>query len=152
MPEASAPALVPIKVLSQAHFFSGLTAKQLELVCSISLMRECAEGCQVYNIGEPAKTLYVLSEGMVRFAIGFRNRSASGGEILKRGHVFGWSALTPGARVHLATASCLTPCTLLAIDGDGLIHLMEQDHTLGYSIMKQLNLLITGTLTAFAAG
>ena len=34
----------------------------------------------------------------------------------------------------------------------GLIELMNGDHTLGYHLMTQLNLLITGTLTAFAAG
>jgi CRP-like cAMP-binding protein len=152
MSETATPALSPITVLSQSSFFSGLTARQLELVCNISVVRECEEGFQIYNVGDPAKILYVLSEGMVRFVIGFRNRHTPGGDILKRGKVFGWSALTLGARVHLATASCITPCTLLAVDGDSLIRLMEQDHTLGYSIMKQLNLLITGTLTAFAAG
>jgi hypothetical protein len=29
---------------------------------------------------------------------------------------------------------------------------MEQDTALGFQLMKQLNLLVTGTLTAFAAG
>jgi len=30
--------------------------------------------------------------------------------------------------------------------------LMDQDHGLGYRVMKQLNVLITGNLTAFASG
>jgi hypothetical protein len=29
---------------------------------------------------------------------------------------------------------------------------MEADHSLGYRLMKQLNALITGNLTAFASG
>lgn len=152
MPEASALALTPSKVLSKTAFFAGLTAEQLDLVSNISRLRECAEGCQIYCIGETAKTLYVLIDGMVRFAIGYGNRNASAGDILRRGQVFGWAALTPSANLRVATASCLTPCTVLTIDGDGLIALMEQDHTLGFRIMKQLIILITGTLTAFAAG
>ena len=36
--------------------------------------------------------------------------------------------------------------------GDTLNDLMEQDTALGFQLMKQLNLLVTGTLTAFAAG
>jgi toluene monooxygenase system ferredoxin subunit len=152
MLDAPALPLTPFKILSQTDFFGGLTAKQLEFIASISQLQEFEEGRHVYNIGEPAKTLYVLIEGMVRFAIGFGKRNASAGNILRRGQVFGWAALTPSANLRIATASCLTPCTILAIDGDKLIKLMEQDHTVGYRIMKQLNLLIAGTLTAFAAG
>ena len=152
MPEAAALPPTPIRILSETAFFAGATAKQLGRVSSISRFEEWEEGCQIYNIGEPAKILYVLIEGMVRFAIGYGNRNASAGDILQRGQVFGWAALTPSANLRVATASCLTPCTVLAIDGDSLLSLMEEDHTMGYRIMQQLSLLITGTLTAFAAG
>lgn len=142
----------PIDILSQTDFFAVLTPEQLERVSGISQLQECAEGCRIYNHGEPAKYFYVLIEGMVRFAIGFGNRNASAGDILRRGKVFGWAALTPGAKYRIATASCVTPCTVLAIHGDAFIDLMEQDYALGFQVMKRLNLLITGTLTAFAAG
>ena len=142
----------PVVILSQTDFFAGLAPYQLQRVSAISGLREIGEGCTIYNLGEPARDFYVLVEGMVRFAIGSGNRSASAGDILRRGQVFGWAALAPNAKHRIATATCLTPCTVLAIDGNALDELMEQDHSLGYRIMKQLNLLITGTLTAFAAG
>ena len=66
--------------------------------------------------------------------------------------MFGWAALTPGCNQRIATASCLSPCDILAVDGADLMNLMEQDHTLGYRLMTQLTQLITGTLTAFAGG
>lgn len=141
-----------MQILSQTGFFSGLSKEQLMRVSSASRIEECAEGSQIYKIGETAKTLYVLIDGMVRFAIGYGNREASAGDILRHGQVFGWSALTPPCSVRIATASCLSPCNVLAIDGDSLLDLMEQDHTLGYRLMSQLNILITGTLTAFAGG
>jgi len=142
----------PIDVLSQTDFFAVLSREQLGRVSGISQVQECAEGCQIYSHGDPAKYFYVLVEGTVRFAIGFGNRNASAGDILRRGKVFGWAALTPGAKYRIATASCVAPCTVLAIDGDGFVSLMEQDNALGFQVMKRLNLLITGTLTAFAAG
>lgn len=152
MPEAAALPPTPIRILSQTVFFAGLTTEQLERISSISRFEEWEEGRQIYNIGEPAKVLYVLIEGMVRFAIGYGTRNASAGDILRRGQVFGWAALTPRANLRIATASCLTSSTVLAIDGDSLLSLMEEDHTMGYRIMHQFSLLITGTLTAFAAG
>lgn len=139
-------------ILSQTRFFSGLSKEQLMLVSSAGRIEDYAEGYQIYKIGETAKTLYVLIDGMVRFAIGYGEREASAGDILRHGQVFGWAALTPTSNVRIATASCLSPCNVLAIDGDSLLYLMEQDHTLGYRLTSQLNILITGALTAFAGG
>ena len=141
-----------MQILSQTGFFSNLSREQLMLVSSASRIEECAEGYQIYKIGETANTLYVLIDGMVRFAIGYGRREASAGDILRCGQVFGWAALTPTSSVRIATATCLSPCTVLAVDGDRLLHLMEQNHTLGYRLTSQLNILITGTLTAFAGG
>jgi len=139
-------------ILSQAGFFSGLSKEQIMRMSSVSRIEEYPEGSQIYKIGETATTLYVLIEGVVRFAIGYGNREASAGDILHPGQVFGWSALTPPCSVRIATASCLSPCSVLAIDGNSLLEQMELDHTLGYRLLTQLNILITGTLTAFAGG
>ena len=145
-------AMVPAVILAQTGFFGQLTPHQIERVAALSTVQDCDEGQQVYRIGDPANVVYVLLRGMVRHSIGFGGRNASVGDILRRGEVFGWAALTPSCNVRIATASCLSPCSFLAIDGAGLIALMEQDHTLGYRLMAQLNRLITGTLTAFAGG
>jgi CRP/FNR family transcriptional regulator, cyclic AMP receptor protein len=143
---------VPTDVLSQTDFFAVLTPEQLQRVAAISQLQEHPEGVRIYNHGDPATYFYVLADGIVRFVIGFGNRNASAGDILRRGNVFGWAALTPGAKSRIATASCVTRCTVLAIDGDALNDVMEQDTALGFQLMKQLNLLVTGTLAAFAAG
>lgn len=152
MTNLSATATTPLVILSHTDFFRDLTPDQLRRVAELSNVKEGNEGELIYNIGEVAGTVYVLVHGMVRLAIGRGSRNASAGDILRRGEVFGWAALTPASSVRIATASCLTSCRILAIDGAGLIELMEGDHTLGYHLMTQLNLLITGTLTAFAAG
>jgi toluene monooxygenase system ferredoxin subunit len=89
---------------------------------------------------------------MVRFTIGLGSRSAQAGQVLRRGEVFGWAALVESAQKRIATALAITPCTVLAINGDQLTIMMEEDHTLGYRIMRELNELITGNLTAFASG
>ncbi len=152
MTNESAKVLTPVAILSQTVFFRELTPGQIERVAALSEMQQCERGQQVYRIGEPAKAIYVLVQGTVRMAVDFGSRNASAGDVVRRGEVFGWAALTPSCNLRIATASCLTPCSFLAVDGAGLVRLMEHDHTLGYRVMKQLTLLITGTLTAFAGG
>ena len=142
----------PSRILSQTNFFSQLTPSQLERVAALGTVQDCEEGQQVYRVGDPANVVYVLVHGTVRHAIGFGGRNASVGDILRRGELFGWAALTPPRNVRIATACCLTPCRFLVIDGAGLIALMDHDHTLGYRLVTQLNRLITSTLTTFAGG
>lgn len=144
--------LTPSVVLAQTVFFRDLDKSQIERVASLAEMQECTGGQQIYRIGEPAKAVYVLVAGTVRMAIAYGSRNANAGDVVRRGEVFGWAALTPRCNLRIATASCLTPCRFLAVDGAGLVNLMEEDHTLGYFVMKQLTQLITGTLTAFAGG
>lgn len=144
--------LTPALVLSSTEFFCDLSTSQIKKISAISEVQECAVHGDIYKHGERARHFYVLVEGMVKFAVGISDRNAPAGDVLRRGNVFGWAALTPPSHYRIATASCLTPCTVLAISGEELLRLMEEDHTLGFQIMKQLNLLITGTLAAFVAG
>lgn len=139
------------EIIAGTAFFGGLAGEHLEAIVRLCQREDYPEGYRIYNIGEPARTFYVLVDGMVRFAIGFGPRKASAGEVLRRGGVFGWAAISQGMPHRIATATCLTRSTVLAIDGMALFELMEARHSLGYHVMKQLNLLITGKLTDFAA-
>ncbi len=53
------------------------------------------------------------------------------------GNIFGWSALTGGAR-RTATATSTQPTKVIAISAHHLKSLCETNHTLGYELMKRL--------------
>jgi toluene monooxygenase system ferredoxin subunit len=139
-------------ILAHTAFFSELAPQQLDRVSQLARIEEYPQASCIYGLGDAASDFYVLVDGMVRFTIGLGTRQTHAGQILKRGEVFGWAAVVESAQKRIASALCITPCTVLAMNGDQLLILMEQDHSLGYRIMKQLNVLITGNLTAFASG
>lgn len=140
------------EVLAQARFFSGLTRAQLDRVSAIARVERFPQDTRIYNLGDNADNFFVLADGMVRFTLGLGKRETSAGEIIRRGDVFGWAALIESAQKRIATAFCLTACEVIALDGNDLIALMENDHDIGYAIMKQLSVLLTSELTSFAAG
>ena len=140
------------EILAQTRFFRELSARQIAQVASLGRVEEYPQDTLIYSLGEPAVDFYVLVDGMVRFTIGLGTRRTHAGQVLKRGEVFGWAALVESAQQRIAGALAITLCTVIAINGDQLLILMDQDHSLGYRIMKQLNVLITGNLTAFASG
>lgn len=138
--------------LAGTGFFAGLAPAQLERVAELATLQALPQGALVYSIGAPATSFYVLVEGTVRFTIAVGSRQTSGGQLIRRGEVFGWAALVEPSPGRIASAVCVSPCTVLAIDGKRLLALAESDHGIGYRIMKRLSLLISANLTSFVAG
>ena len=141
-----------MEVLEQARFFSGLTKGQLERVATLGRSRSFPQDTRIYTVGDAVDDFYVLADGMVRFTLGLGKRETSAGDIIRRGDVFGWAPLVEGHARRIATAYCLTPCEVIAIDGGALNALMESEAALGYALMKKLAVLLTSELVAFAAG
>ena len=139
-------------VLGEARFFSGLAKIQLGRVAALGRMRSFPQDTRIYTVGDAVDDFYVLADGMVRFTLGLGKRETSAGDIIRRGEVFGWAPLVEGQPRRIATAYCLTPCEVVAIDGAALMALMESDSAIGYALMKKLAVLLTSELVAFAAG
>lgn len=140
------------EIVAATAFFAGLDPAQRARVAALGRIESYRQSNQIYDIGDAAADFYVLVDGMVRFSIGLGSRRAAAGQVLRRGEVFGWAALVEQAPQRIASAFCITPCSVLAINGDQLLLMMEADHSLGYRLMQQLNALITGNLTSFASG
>lgn len=141
-----------IRALSESPFFADLTREQLESLSRLFSALEFSEGSEIYDLGQQAVAFYVLADGLVSFTIGHGNRHTSGGQVIRSGQVFGWAAIVEGAQRRIATAYCMTPCRLLTANGTDLIKAMDMDHSMGFHVMKQLTLLITGELSAFVSG
>ena len=139
-------------VLAQAHFFSSLTEAQRARVAALGHALSFPQDTRIYTVGDAVDNFYVLADGMVRFTLGLGKRDTAAGDIIRRGDVFGWAPLVEGYSRRIATAYCLTPCTVIALGGAELLQLMEGDQSLGYAIMKRLAVLLTSELTTFAAG
>jgi toluene monooxygenase system ferredoxin subunit len=139
-------------VIEQASFFSALTPGQLKRVASVGKYVGFQSRKDIYRIGDEAQSCYVLVRGSVRFNLALGTRTAAAGEIIRGGELFGWAALIRTAQRRIATASCVTNCDVVAIDGNSLLDLMDEDNSLGYAIMSRVSLLITSTITALVTG
>jgi CRP-like cAMP-binding protein len=139
-------------VLGEARFFSGLDQARLARVAALGRARSFPQDTRIYTVGDAVDDFYVLADGMVRFTLGLGKRDTAAGDIIRRGDVFGWAPLVEGHARRIATAYCLTPCEVIAIEGGALTRLMESDPGLGYALMKKLAVLLTSELVAFAAG
>ncbi|MFB3149707.1 MAG: cyclic nucleotide-binding domain-containing protein, partial [Alphaproteobacteria bacterium] len=64
------------------------------------------------------------------------------GSVMTAGTIFGWAALLEAQPRRLATATCLEPSRVLAINGRALLQIFDRDTAAGYTVMRRLAAMI----------
>ena len=134
-------------VLAEHPFLNGMSEAQLELLvgCASNVVFKAGEF--IIREGEDAEKFYIIRHGKVliethlpqKGTIIIRSRTA--------GEILGWSWLVPPYRWHF-DARAVEVTRAIALDGKCLREKCEEDHDLGYEIMKRFALIIAERLEA----
>ena len=79
-----------------------------------------AQGATIFAQGDPSAAVYVIEHGEVAISVG-QGRDAVEVARLHAGDLFGESGVLEG-RTRAATATALTPCTVLTTDAETFLH------------------------------
>lgn len=130
--------MVGVSELEKLEFFGIFPQKQLEEVAKITEKKSYKKNDHVYERGDRAKYLFVVSKGLVslrRFepgddvGIAFESRESGG--------LFGAASFMEPQEYTL-TAICLEDTEVVAIDADKLSDLCEEDPAVGYKLMLKV--------------
>lgn len=132
-------------LLTEVPAFVGLSEQHRELIvgCGENVIFEAGE--YVFREGEPANRFFALRRGDV--ALEFTPPAAPTLviETLHPGDVLGWSWLFPPYRVRY-DARAMGEVHAVAFDGACLRGKCEEDHDLGYELMRRFAEVITERL------
>jgi CRP-like cAMP-binding protein len=132
-------------LLKVSEIFVGLPEDKLKQVLAIGRVRSYDAGETVISEGDPSDELYLVQDGMVEVLV-------SGGPVpdvpgahtltavvqLGRGQIFGEMALVDRG-VRSATIRCVQDDTILfVIPQDGFHKLCDEDHHIGYIVMRNV--------------
>jgi CRP-like cAMP-binding protein len=133
--------LVSVDTLRASPLFSDLSDEELQKIIPFCRGEQYAKGAVIFTEGDEADTLYLLQRGQVRLRYEIcpqpdacQNTNIP---VETEGAVFGWSALVKPRRLT-ASAHCLSDVYLIAVDGEPLNDLLEQDSHIGFVVMKEL--------------
>ncbi len=127
------------KTLHRLPWFADLDQARLDCLASISVLNEIDAGEYLFKEGDREDYLYILLEGQIVLEVEVPTRGQVPiytAEILD---VIGWSSMTPIIRQRTASARAAQPSLLVAINGKLLQQMCEEDHDLGYQIMKRIS-------------
>ena len=125
-------------ILAEHPFFKGLDQKKLQFIAGCAMNVRFDEGKFLFREGEDANTFYVIRAGKVAIEIFSPKRGALTIQTLREGDVLGWSWLFPPYRWHF-DAKALELTRAISLDGKCLRDKCEEDHDLGYELMKRFS-------------
>ncbi|HZP02792.1 MAG TPA: cyclic nucleotide-binding domain-containing protein [Terriglobia bacterium] len=125
--------------LLTAHpLFSDFPTRYLELVVGCASNVRFGAGEFIFHEGQEAEKFYLLREGKVALQITSERRGPLNILTLGEGDILGWSWLFPPYRWKFS-ARTIDPTRAFAMDGHCLRNKAEQDHDLGYELLKRFS-------------
>jgi CRP/FNR family transcriptional regulator, cyclic AMP receptor protein len=134
-------------IISEHQFFKGLEDRYVKLVVGCAKNVRFVEGDVIFREGDPADYFYFIREGLVAVELMIPQRGFTTVQTVGEGDVLGWSWLMPPYRWRFG-ARALQPTRALAFDGKCLRGKCEEDHDLGYELLKRFTFVVTERLEA----
>ena len=134
-------------ILAEHAFFQGLSEEHLKLIAGCAKNVRFNAGQFVFREGQEAQEFYVIRHGRVALEIFAPGQGSQTIQTIDEGDVLGWSWLFPPYRWHF-DARALEITRAFSLDGECLRKKCEQDHDLGYELLKRFAGIIQSRLQA----
>ena|ERR1035437_558401 len=134
-------------LIEQQLFFKGLNSHHLQLLTDSALEMKFEPGQAIFAEGSPANRFYLILEGEVVLESEKEDRNVIPIQTLGPGDALGWSWLFPPYSLHFS-ARAVKPTRAIFFYGTRLREHCDQDHELGYQLMKRIAEVTTQSLHA----
>ena len=135
------PSIIPAQALhsliERQPFFKGLSTEHIQVLAESAMEIKFEPGESIFQEGSPANRFYLILEGRVMLESEKKDRNLIPIQTLEPGDDLGWSWLFPPYLVQLS-ARALEPTKAIFFYGTRLREQCEQDHELGYQLMKRI--------------
>ncbi len=129
------------RILAEHKFFKGLQQEYLDLIVGCASNVRFDAGQKIFSEGEEANQFYLIRTGKVAIELKAPGQREIILETLQEGDILGWSWLIPPYFWHY-DGKALELTRMIAMDGKCLRSKCEQDHDLGYELLKRFSSII----------
>ncbi|MGD2126867.1 MAG: cyclic nucleotide-binding domain-containing protein [Desulfobacteraceae bacterium] len=135
------------KILAEHPFFSGLEPELIRIIASCARHVSYAPGQMIYRQGDEADQFLLILEGKVAIEIFAAQQGSLVIQTVGPGDVLGWSWLFPPYRRRF-DAKAIELTKAIALDGKILREKAEENHYLGYELLKRFSRIVVERLQA----
>ncbi|HYB24869.1 MAG TPA: cyclic nucleotide-binding domain-containing protein [Solirubrobacteraceae bacterium] len=124
------------QLIAASPTFAGLTDAQLQTIAACGVNEHFDAGASLFREGAPADRFFLIREGAVALELDAPGRGPLVVETLHAGEVVGWSWLFEPYRWQF-DGRAVELTRVVAFDGACLRGKCEEDHELGYQLMRR---------------
>ena len=135
-----------IQELQQIPWFQELKPEHVKMLASITEIRSVKAGDVLFREGDIEDYVYVVLDGRIALDVRIPHRGRVRFFTVERWDIFGWSGATPDVRQRTAGASAVMESRVARLDATEMRQMCEDDHDLGYQVMKRLVKVVAGRL------
>ena len=135
------------RILAEHSFFEGLETEYLKLLVGCASNVRFQAGAYLFREGEEASHFYLIRQGRVAVEIYAPQRPPIVVQTLEGGDILGWSWLIPPYHWRF-DARVVEPARAIALDGKCLRSKCEENHDLGYALLKRFAHIVEQRLEA----
>ena len=135
------------KMLAEHEFLAGLEEAHVEKLAEFAYLDTMTPDEYIFRAGEHAERCYLIREGQVALEVYDPRRGAVRMATLGNNRALGWSWLIPP---HQWTfdARVIRSTTVIALDAVRFRRAMDEDHELGYHMLKRFTTVFADRLRA----
>jgi len=123
-------------ILADHLFFSGFNEEYFALIVGCASNVRVDASKMILREGEDANQFYLIRSGKVSIQLMTPNKGPVIIQTLHEGDILGWSWLVPPFTWHF-DAKAIELTRMIALDGKCLRAKCEEDHDLGYELLKR---------------
>jgi CRP/FNR family transcriptional regulator, cyclic AMP receptor protein len=127
-----------IDALQSIPWFQELSTEHFNKLLGVANLRKFEAGQEIFHEGDREDNLYIVLEGRVAIEMSVPGRGRMRILTCEPMDVVGWSSVTPVVRQRTAGARAVLPTRLVLLNADGLRKVCDEDHDLGYVVMRRL--------------
>ncbi|MBL8078852.1 MAG: Crp/Fnr family transcriptional regulator [Anaerolineales bacterium] len=135
-----------LQELQKIPWFKEIKPELLQKIVAIAHLRPIKLGEILFREGDKEDFLYIVIEGRIALDIFIPHRGKLRIYTVEPWDLFGWSSVTPAIHQRTAGATAVLDGLVVAIDSSKLRQACEEDHELGYLVMRRLMNIVAGRL------
>lgn len=132
-------------LVSQHPFFKDLKQEYLDYIVGCASKVSFEEGKTILKEGDPANKFYLIQRGRVAICISLSRTNSITIQTIHDGDILGWSWLIP-PHSYKFHCQALENVDAIVLDGMCLRGKCEENHDLGYELLRRLAVIFTQRL------
>ncbi len=135
-----------LELLKNIPWLFDLDRSQLNLLANIADVITVNAGEKLFAEGDLSKYFYIVVEGKVDIKIFVPKHDYHTIVVAEPFDMIGWASMTSVVKINAGYAVALQATRLISFQGSQLKHLCDENHSIGYTIMRRLTNVVASRL------